>query len=93
MRETAIDVVLLIARANRREDRARLLSRLCHRVDDLRLLINLGKELSAFQSFNQFAQVMEQVVGVSRQAEGWRKSIARQMGPEPNRPPPQGGRS
>ncbi|WP_437568368.1 four helix bundle protein [Sorangium sp. So ce542] len=93
MREAAIDVVMLVARANRREDRARLVPKLCHRVEELRLLINLGREVEAFSSFQQFAQVMEQVMGVTRQAEGWRKSMARSVGPEPKQPPPQGGRS
>jgi hypothetical protein len=86
-------VVMLIARANRWEERARCVPELCHRLEELRLIINLGKEVEAFQSFQQFAQVMEQVVGVTRQAEGWRKSLTRTMGPEPKQPPSQGGRS
>lgn len=90
LRDAAIEVTLMIARANRREDRAALLPELCGLVEELKLLVNLGKEVQAFASFSPFAQVMEQVVGVARQAEGWRKSVARQIGPEPKRPAREG---
>ena len=85
LREAALELALLVARCNRREDRARLLPELCARVEDLKLLVNLGKEVQAFQSFPQFAQVMEAVLNLARQSEGWRKSLSREARPEPGR--------
>ena len=83
LRETALDVVLRVARANRRDGREAALEALCLRAEDLKILLNVAKEVKAFQSFNQYVQLMEQVVGLVRQAEGWRRSASRAVGPEP----------
>jgi hypothetical protein len=73
LRESTLDLVLPVARANRREERVAALDLLCRQVEELKVMLNLGKELQAFQSFREFAQLMEQVVNIARQAEGWRK--------------------
>ena len=91
LREATIDVVVLIARCNRRAERASALSLLCDRVEELKLMINLGKEVQAFASFKQFAEVMDQVVALARQAEAWRRATAANRGPEPDQRPPQRG--
>jgi hypothetical protein len=84
LRDSALDLVLLVARANRREERVATLDLLCRQVEELKVLMNLGKELQAFQSFREFAQLMEQVVNIARQAEGWRKkSLPAGVRPEP----------
>jgi hypothetical protein len=44
LRETALDVVVLVARCNRRADRARALPVLCDRIEGLKLMVNLGRE-------------------------------------------------
>jgi hypothetical protein len=44
LRETALDVVVLVARCNRRADRARELPVLCDRIEELKLMVNLGRE-------------------------------------------------
>jgi len=78
LREASTNVVLLVGRAYRRgPDRNDILASLCEAVEELKLLVNLGKEVQAFQSFKQYAQAMEQVVSVARQAEGWRKASLR----------------
>ncbi len=83
LRDATVDIALLVARANRKHDREQLLPVLCERVEELKLLVNLGKEVRAFASFAQFVEVMEQVVLLARQAEGWRRSQSRRSGPEP----------
>jgi hypothetical protein len=70
--DTATDCLLWVARSQRRGGRMQSLDRLCGRLEELKLLIQVGKEVKAFESFQQFAQVIEQVVGVSKQAEAWR---------------------
>jgi hypothetical protein len=59
LRNSALDLVLLVARANRREERVAALDLLCRQVEELKVMLNLGKELQAFQSFREFAQLME----------------------------------
>ncbi len=70
--DTATDCLLWVARAQRRSGRMQALDRLCGRVEELKLLVQMGKEVKAFESFQHFAQVIEQVVGVAKQAEAWR---------------------
>ncbi len=78
LRQTALEVLLLVGRAYRRgADRGPVLVELCEHVEELKLLVNVGKEVEAFASFKQYAQVMEQVVSLARQAEGWRKATQR----------------
>jgi len=78
LRDSSLDVVTLVARANRRAERARVLAELCDRVEDLKILLQVGKEVQAFGSFKQFAELMEQVVALARQAEGWRRASVAQ---------------
>jgi hypothetical protein len=89
LRETTLDVVMLVARCNRRAERARQLPLLCDRIEELKLMVNLGKEVKAFSSFKQFAELMDQVVMLARQAEAWRRAtvVSTKVGPEPGRPP------
>ena len=91
LRDVSIELVVLVARCNGREERARWLAVLCGRIEELKILVNLGRELAAFQSFKQFVEVMEQVVGLARQAEGWRRSVQSKQGPEPQRGGPRTG--
>ena len=63
LRNTTADIVLDVARANRREGRAEALATLTDRVEELKLLLNLGKEVKAFWSLDSYAQVVNQVVG------------------------------
>ena len=73
LRLGALTILRKIARANKRQDRAHYLSELCDQIEDFKLLCNVGREVGAFQSVKQFSQVMEQVMHLARQAEGWRR--------------------
>ncbi|HQP37942.1 MAG TPA: four helix bundle protein [Polyangiaceae bacterium] len=78
LRDTSMDTVILVGRAYRRgPERAPVVAELVDRIEELKLLINLGREIQAFASFKQYAQLMEQVMNMARQAEGWRKASVR----------------
>ena len=85
LRDESMEIVLQVAHCNQRETRAQGLTVLCSRIGDMKILVNLGKEVKAFVSFAQFVQVSEKVIALARQAEGWRKSAPRRNGPEPER--------
>ena len=96
LRDLAFDCVRLVAAAQRRTGRLEALDALCDAVADLQVSINFGREVGAFASIKRAVGVMEQVVVLARQAEGWRKSVAAQrprvrgdspkfQGPEPVR--------
>ncbi len=49
--------------------------RLTEAVDDIKLQIQLGKELHAFRDFRQFQTVSEQAVCIGRQSGRWRATL------------------
>ena len=74
LRRQAMDVCRLILRAAQADDeRPRRVQQLVNAVDDLKLQIQLGKELKAFASFRQFQDIAELAVAIGKQSGGWRK--------------------
>jgi len=76
LRDESLLLVNLIMQANVKETRAQKTSELCQHVEQMKFLCNAAKEVQAWKSFKQFIQVMEQVVSIARQAEGWRRSLS-----------------
>jgi hypothetical protein len=87
LQSASIDVLTLVGRAYRRERRAEHLEALVRRLDEWKTLVELAWEVRAFRSLADYVQVIEQVVNVARQAEGWRASTVSQGRPEPPRAP------
>jgi len=87
LRRQAMNVHRLLVRALNAQgpERPRQVERLNLAVDDLKLMIQLGKEIQAFQSFRQFEEIAELAVQVGRQSGLWRKRP-----PSPPAPLPQG---
>ena len=82
LRRQAMTVCRLILRAwHARDDRARQLDRLVLAVDDLKLLIQLGKELGAFASFAEFQGIAEAAVTLGRQSGGWQRRAGQPPSP------------
>ncbi|WP_295401492.1 four helix bundle protein [uncultured Thiocystis sp.] len=77
LRRQAMTVCRLILRAaDKGEDQLARVARVVDAVDDLKLQIQLGKELQAFQGFGQFQVIAELAVAVGKQSGGWRKRLA-----------------
>ena len=81
LRRQAQTICRLIVRINNaRENREPLLERLVLAVEDIKLLIQLGKEVRAFASFQEFQQAAELAVAFihesSRNPGGVEKPIA-----------------
>ena len=77
LRNQSRAVVALIVKATAARDKRPQLLALRERLDELLILIRLAKEVRAFKSFQAFQYVVEQVVSVCRQNEGWLKSTAK----------------
>jgi hypothetical protein len=84
LRRQAMTVCRCIVRAAaaQAEARERSLERLVLAVEDLKLSIQLAKELQAFASFAEFARLAELAVTVGKQSGGWRKSAWARARPE-----------
>jgi hypothetical protein len=76
LRRQAMTLFRLILRASDKgEDQGEHVARVLDAVDDLKLQIQLGKELQAFQGFGQFQAIAELAVAVGKQRGGWRKRL------------------
>ncbi len=75
MRNASRQAVKLVIHANNQPDKLLALQELREHLEELLLLIRLGKEVQAFKSFNAYSQVVELTAKVCRQNEGWLKSL------------------
>ncbi len=76
LRKQSMGLVRLITRAYRAEDdRRRQVRRLVFAVDDLKVLIQLTKELHAFANFSQFQRISQLAVSVGKQSGSWLKKL------------------
>lgn len=84
LRRQAMTVCRCIVRAAaaQSDGRERSLERLVLAVEDLKLSIQLAKELEAFASFAEFARLAGLAVTVGKQSGGWRKSARARARPE-----------
>lgn len=79
LRHQAMRLCRLIHRAFAAgNDQSQQVEEIVTAVDDLKLSIQLGKELAVFQSFSEFQAITELTVAVGRQSGGWRKRLRRQ---------------
>lgn len=75
LRRQALQVGRLIIRANtqREVERLRAIEELVYAVEELKLLIQLAKELRAFNDFRAFQAAAELAVALGKQSGGWWK--------------------
>jgi hypothetical protein len=76
LRAQAMGICRLIVRAyNEKNDQRRQVNRLVLAVDDLKVQIQLAKELRVFRHFKVFQDIAELAVQVGRQSGGWRRRL------------------
>ena len=75
VRSLAREVVRLIIRANSEQDKQTTLTILRDTIEDLKVTLRICKEVKAFKNFDSFKHAIEEVISVSRQSEGWLRSI------------------
>jgi hypothetical protein len=74
LRDTSRRILVLVAKANIKEDRVETLLEALEKLDELKILIRLCKELKAFRSFKSFEFATKSIMEVSKQCEGWLRS-------------------
>ncbi len=77
MRTKSRDIVKLVIKANSSRNKLPWLYELREHVEELKILIRISKETKAFHNFNSFKHAIECTVSVSKQNEGWIRSLAR----------------
>lgn len=79
LRESSKKVVKLIIQANTTRDREPLLLKLRQDLEWLKVLARLCHESGGFASTRAYLYVSEQIVGISKQNEGWLKQTTRNL--------------
>ena len=77
LRNQSREIVRLVIRATSQADKSGPLGFLRDTIEDLKVTIHLCKEIKAFKSFNTFQALVEAVSDMSKQCEGWMKSLNR----------------
>jgi len=81
LRSTALRLCQTIHRAySRKGSRVKLVQQVSELVDDLKMQIQLARELKAFQNFAQFQRAAELAVSLGRQAGGWLRQARAEAG-------------
>lgn len=81
LRKQAMNINRWIARAvHDRAGRVRHIKRLIFSIDDMKVLIQLGKELKVFPNFKVFQTLAELAVGLGRQSGGWQRRVRPESG-------------
>ena len=67
-------ILVLVAKANVKDDRKVCLAEALDKLEELKILVRLCKEIKAFRSFKSFEFASRSVIEVAKQCEGWYRS-------------------
>ncbi|MBN2782887.1 MAG: four helix bundle protein [Campylobacterales bacterium] len=71
LREYSKQILFLIHRANRSEDKKDILNSLVEKCEETKMLLQLAKELKSFSSFKSFEHSTKLCIDVCKQAQAW----------------------
>ena len=74
LRNLSREILILIAKANTKQVRKESLEGALGKLEELKILIHLCKEIKAFHSFKSFEFATKSIIEVSKQCEGWLRS-------------------
>ncbi len=79
LRQQAMQICRLLSRALRKQanERIAMVEHLLIAIDDVKVLIQLAKDIKAFQNFKQFQRVVELAVSLSKQGGAWLQHLSR----------------
>ena len=88
LRAQAMEVTQTAWRAwQRRGERVELLEQLVLKMDDLKLSIQLGKDIRAFRSFGEFTRIWQTAIELGRQCGGWYRQHSKGQNAAPSMVP------
>jgi four helix bundle protein len=73
LRNKCRSILMLITQANKRVDRKFCLEIAVRRLEELKILIRIAKEIRAFRTLRSFEYATKKTVEVAKQCEGWLK--------------------
>ena len=75
LRNLSREVVRLIIKANSEKDKHITLTLLRDTIEELKVTLRICKEVKAFKNFDSFKHAIEEAISMSRQGEGWLRSV------------------
>jgi len=75
LRNLSRKVVRLIIKANSEREKLLTLCALRDVLEELKVTVRICKEVKAFRNFNSFKHAVGEAINLSRQSEGWIKSV------------------
>lgn len=76
LREYARRIVRTVVKANNLEDKLGKLLELRELLEETKITLQLCKSIRAFHNFNSFQVAINMVIDVSKQNEGWIRSVS-----------------
>ncbi|OGL45382.1 MAG: hypothetical protein A2161_06295 [Candidatus Schekmanbacteria bacterium RBG_13_48_7] len=76
LRNLSREIVMLIVRANNLKIKKPILEEIRIKLEELKVVIRVCKEIQAFNNFNSFQTSINNVIEIARQNEGWMKSLS-----------------
>ena len=80
LRQKSKTLLFTMGHANLTEDKVLALTKLRDACEEMKMLIQLGKELQVFKSFKQFEHSSLLAVSVCKQAQAWLNATKRSRG-------------
>lgn len=72
LRSLSMRILVLIAKANTKEQRIRCLEEAIGQLEELKIVVRVCREVGAFKSFKSFEFASKSVIDLLRQCEGWK---------------------
>ncbi|NUM37168.1 MAG: four helix bundle protein [Candidatus Brocadiae bacterium] len=80
LRNKAKDVIMLIVRANNVLNKCPILEEMRIQLEELKVIVRICMEIKAFPNFNSFEILINQIVEIAKQNEGWIRSLSKRSG-------------
>jgi len=77
LRNYSKEILFLVHKANISLEKKKKLEQLRDKTEEVKMLIQLCKELKAFKSFKQFEVSSKMIVNIARQSQAWLNHYAR----------------
>ena len=74
LRSLSRRILVLIAKANTRCVRENALSEALEKIEELKILVRICKEIKAFRSFKSYEFASKSIMNIAKQCEGWLRS-------------------
>jgi len=75
LRNLSREIVRLIIKVNSEKEKSHTLTRLRDTIEEMKVTLRICKEVKAFRNFNSFKHAIEEAIAMSRQSEGWIRSL------------------